>query len=99
MLQHGSDGGDGSGDGTAKRGIRDIPGPTSVPFFGSLWSTCSWLGGEYSGVEYHRASEMRMRRYGPVVRENLFRNFPLVHLFDAGDIRKVLGRPSKYPLR
>ena len=39
------------------------------------------------------------REYGPVVREEVLWNFPLVHLFDRRDIERVLRYPSAYPLR
>ena len=42
-----------------RRGVLDVPGPVAVPVFGSLWSTVSWLGGPYAGMEYHKVCEKR----------------------------------------
>ena len=49
--------------------------------------------------KYHEANEVMYREYGPVVREEVLWNFPLVHLFDRRDIERVLRYPSAYPLR
>ena len=40
--------------------------------------------------KYHVANEVMYREYGPVVREEVLWNFPLVHLFDRRDIERVL---------
>ena len=36
------------------------------------------------------ANEVMYREYGPVVREEVLWNFPLIHLFDRKDIERVL---------
>ena len=40
--------------------------------------------------KYHEANEVMYREYGPVVREEVLWNFPLIHLFDRKDIERVL---------
>ena len=40
--------------------------------------------------KYHVANEVMYREYGPVVREEVLWNFPLIHLFDRKDIERVL---------
>ncbi len=38
-------------------------------------------------------------KYGPVVKEHYFWNFPILHLYDKSDIETVLKWPSKFPIR
>jgi len=80
--------------------LLDIPGPPALPVIGAKW--CFWPSvGKYGHLQdkYHVANEVMYREYGPVVREEVLWNFPLVHLFDRRDIERVLRYPSAYPLR
>ncbi len=79
-----------------KKGIYEVPGPLGLPVIGSLWTT---MFGSYRGVQYHDANEMKLAKYGAVVRENMMFNFPLIHLFAREDIDKILRRASDFPLR
>jgi len=36
--------------------------------------------------KYHLSNQDKYQRYGPVVREEGFMNFPLIHLFHKDDI-------------
>ena len=38
-------------------------------------------------------------KYGAIVKEHFLWNYPIIHLYDKGDIEEVLKYPSKYPLR
>ncbi len=80
--------------------LLDIPGPPSLPLIGARW--CFWPRiGKYGRMadKYHEANEAMYREYGPVVREEVLWNFPLIHLFDKKDIERVLRYPSTFPLR
>ncbi|CAG9806310.1 unnamed protein product [Chironomus riparius] len=68
-----------------------IPGPLSLPFFGTKWQSIemSKLHEYYDGLN---------KNYGDVVME-LNGNFPIVSIFNRQDIDKVLSSPSQFPFR
>lgn len=74
-----------------------IPGPLALPLFGASWLYSSL--GPYTHAKYHESNADKYRRYGPVVREEVLWNFPLIHLFDKQDIETVLCYKSEYPQR
>ena len=74
-----------------------IPGPWSLPILGASWLYTSI--GPYSHVEYHTSNFDKFKKYGPVVREEVLWNYPLIHLFDATDIDTVLKYKSDTPYR
>ena len=76
---------------------RKIPGPTAIPVFGSSWLYSSF--GPYSHDKYHESNFDKFEKYGPVVREEVLWNYPLIHLFEASDIDKVLRYKSDTPFR
>ncbi|XP_040571478.1 ecdysone 20-monooxygenase [Lepeophtheirus salmonis] len=82
-----------------KNPLMNIPGPRAFPIFGSSWQYSDWWFGMYKMEKYHESNEDKYARYGPVVRENVLWNFPLIHLFEKEEIEKVLNSKSKYPLR
>lgn len=77
--------------------IADIPGPRTLPLFGASWLYSRF--GPYTMEKYHEANDDKYKRFGPVVREEVLFNFPLVHLFNKDDIEKILGQRTQYPLR
>ena len=81
----------------AKKGVNDVPGPLSFPIFGASWIYSRF--GPYENKKFHKSNEHKLKKYGPVVREGVTFNYPLIHLFDKDDIDKVLRYPSEYPLR
>ena len=48
---------------------------------------------------FHESNFDKFAQYGPVVREEVMWNFPLIHLFDASDIEKILKFKSEAPVR
>nr|AKH03534.1 cytochrome P450 314A1 [Paracyclopina nana] len=74
-----------------------IPGPFSLPILGASW-LYSWFG-PYSHENYHVSNFDKFAKYGAVVREEVLWNYPLIHLFDADDIEKILRYKSDYPYR
>ena len=75
----------------------DVPGPITFPVFGASWIYSFF--GPYDRRAFHESNEDKLVRYGPVVREGVTFNYPLVHLFHKDDIEKVLKYPSAFPLR
>merc|ERR1711899_346046 len=74
-----------------------IPGPFTIPIFGSSWLYTRF--GPYSHERYHKSNFDKFLKYGPVVREEVLWNYPLIHLYDAVDIDKVLKYKSDNPYR
>ena len=71
-------------------------GPLSLPIFGALWLYSCF--GRYTRSQYHISNEDKYARYGPVVREEGFMNFPLIHLYHKDDISTVLKFRSDMPM-
>ena len=80
------------------KGIRDVPGPKALPVFGASWIYNRVLG-LYQRKYQHLANEDQYMLYGPVVREEVIFNFPLIHLFDKEDIMRVLKSEGEFPMR
>ena len=64
--------------------------------FGALWLYSRF--GPYTRSKYHLSNEDKYKKFGPVVREEGFMNFPIVHLYHKDDITKVLKAKSDMPL-
>lgn len=71
-------------------------GPISFPIFGALWLYSRF--GPYERSKYHLSNEDKFARYGPVVRESGFMNFPLIHLYHKDDILTVTKFRSDMPM-
>ena len=39
--------------------------------------------GCYTREKYHESNDAKLREFGPVVREDVIWNFPLIHIFDS----------------
>ena len=52
-----------------------------------------------SRSKYHLSNNDKYLRYGPVVREEVFMNFPLIHLYHKDHINTVLKYRSDTPKR
>ncbi|XP_045483647.1 ecdysone 20-monooxygenase [Harmonia axyridis] len=73
-----------------------IPGPKPIPLFGTNW--LFYLG----CYNIHKIRDFYMamyKKYGPIVKQETYFNFPIYSVFERKDIEKVLKVPSKYPLR
>eukprot|EP00094_Tigriopus_californicus_P011038 TCALIF_10649-PA protein Name:"Similar to shd Ecdysone 20-monooxygenase (Drosophila melanogaster)" AED:0.09 eAED:0.09 QI:114/0.5/0.33/1/0.5/0.33/3/0/564 len=81
----------------AAKGIFDIPGPLSLPFLGSSWMYSRF--GPFTRNKYHESNDSKYASFGPVVREEVLFNFPLIHLFEKADIENVIRNESEYPMR
>ncbi|XP_069685662.1 ecdysone 20-monooxygenase isoform X1 [Periplaneta americana] len=81
-----------------RRSVRDIPGPRpALPVLGTRWIYSVF--GRYKMNQIHEAYRDMFQRYGRIIREEAFWNFPVVSLLERRDIEAVLKQPSKYPLR
>ncbi|XP_023021214.2 cytochrome P450 family 24 subfamily A member shade isoform X1 [Leptinotarsa decemlineata] len=76
--------------------VSDIPGPLSLPFFGTSWLFLSRI---YTYDKFHEFAEDIYARYGPIVKEEALFNVPVIHIFEKSDIEKVLKSNTKYPIR
>ena len=62
--------------------LSKIPGPKSLPVIGAQWMYWK-IFGIYTREKYHESNEEKLRLFGPVVREDVIWNFPLIHIFDS----------------
>lgn len=73
-----------------------IPGPYSIPFFGTSW--VHTFGG-FKLNKLHEYYKCMHQRYGPVMKEEALWNIPVISLFERRDIEKVLKSSGRYPMR
>ncbi|RZC32412.1 cytochrome P450 CYP314A1 [Asbolus verrucosus] len=78
------------------KGVRLIPGPFSLPVFGTSWI---FYSGRYTFNRLHEFYEDMHKKYGAIMKEECWCNVPVVNLFEKRDIVKVLKSGGKYPLR
>ena len=78
-------------------GPKKYPRPVVFPNFWFFWLYSRW--GPYKYDEYHKSNFEKFKKYGPVVREEVMWNFPMIHLFDSQDIDTVLKYKSDTPYR
>lgn len=76
--------------------IHDIPGPFSLPVFGTRWI---YTFGGYKLDKIPEGYKHMFKQYGNVFREEALWNVPVVSLRKRQDIELVLRQSSKYPLR
>ena len=62
--------------------LSKIPGPLSFPVIGAQWMYWKLIG-KYTYEKYHESNEEKLKLYGPVVREDVIWNFPLIHIFNS----------------
>lgn len=76
--------------------ISYIPGPYSIPFFGTSW--VHTLGG-FQLNKLHEYYKYMHSKYGPIMKEEALWNIPVISLFERRDIEKVLKSSSRFPIR
>ncbi|XP_046669599.1 ecdysone 20-monooxygenase [Homalodisca vitripennis] len=79
-----------------KKKEKKIPGPPALPVIGTRWL---YTIGYYKINKIHEVYQDLHRKFGAVVKEEALWNFPVISLFAAEDIEKVLRYPSRYPVR
>ncbi|ELU00674.1 hypothetical protein CAPTEDRAFT_206004 [Capitella teleta] len=87
----------------ADRGIhfmdeKNIPGPRSWPFVGSLYKYTPIVG-EYTFHDRDATSSKMYKKYGKIVRQEITPGIVWYHLFDPDDIETVFRNESKAPQR
>lgn len=83
---------------TSLQPFESIPGPRPLPFIGNLWRYLPIIGNYKPNTLYENA-QYNKNRYGLLVREKLFKNHSILHLFDPADIETYFGQDGKYPHR
>ncbi|XP_011263096.1 cytochrome P450 302a1, mitochondrial [Camponotus floridanus] len=68
--------------------FEDIPGPRSLPIIGTLYKYLPFIG-EYSFVKMHTNGLLKLKRYGPLVREEIVPGESVVWVFRPEDIAKI----------
>ncbi|KAI1287064.1 Mitochondrial cytochrome P450 -like protein [Halotydeus destructor] len=80
------------------KAFSNIPGPKSLPVIGNLWRYLPLIG-HYDVEKLHESGHYNLKKYGPIVREHVYGNFNIVHLFDAKHIEKVFRTEGRHPER
>lgn len=76
--------------------VSNIPGPYSVPFFGTNW--IYYFGG-FKLNKLHEYYKCMHQKYGKIMKEEALWNIPVISLFERKDIEKVLKSSGRYPIR
>ncbi|VVC29297.1 Hypothetical protein CINCED_3A009303 [Cinara cedri] len=77
--------------------LADIPGPRSLPIFGTRW--IYWKFCLYKLNAVHLAYKDMFIRYGNIIREEALWNIPIISVKDRDFIERVLRHSGKYPIR
>ncbi|KAL5235272.1 hypothetical protein ACI65C_002682 [Semiaphis heraclei] len=77
--------------------VADIPGPRSLPVFGTRW--IYWKFGLYKLNAVHLAYKDMFIRYGDIICEEALWNIPVISVKNRDFIEKVLRQNGKYPIR
>ncbi|XP_060833715.1 ecdysone 20-monooxygenase-like isoform X2 [Rhopalosiphum padi] len=77
--------------------VADIPGPRSLPVFGTRW--IYWKFGLYKLNAVHLAYKDMFIRYGDIICEEALWNIPIISVKDKDFIERVLRNSGKYPIR
>ncbi|XP_059468579.1 ecdysone 20-monooxygenase-like [Neocloeon triangulifer] len=78
--------------------LKDIPGPTPLPFFGTGWIFNRFFG-RFPLTKVHDAYKTMFREYGPIIKEEALWNYPVLSISTAQDIEKIIKIPTKSPIR
>ncbi|CAG7668693.1 unnamed protein product [Allacma fusca] len=65
--------------------LSDIPGPTTLPFFGTTLSSSG-----FGGKDLMKSNEEQVKKYGSLVKQEHYWNYPIIEVFDPDDIDKIL---------
>ncbi|KAJ9574193.1 hypothetical protein L9F63_008449 [Diploptera punctata] len=80
------------------RPFNEIPGPKSLPVIGTLWKYLPLIG-EYSFDRLHHNGFKKLKKFGPVVREEIVPGENVIWIFNPDDIEKVFRNEGRYPER
>ncbi|XP_011332052.1 cytochrome P450 302a1, mitochondrial [Ooceraea biroi] len=68
--------------------FEDIPGPRSLPIIGTLYKYLPLIG-EYSFTKLHINGLLKLKRYGPLVREEIVPGESIIWVFRPEDIAEI----------
>ncbi|GFS58087.1 probable cytochrome P450 49a1 [Trichonephila inaurata madagascariensis] len=80
------------------RSFDEMPGPKPLPIIGNLWRYFPIIG-NYSFERIHKTYAKLHEEYGPIVKEKVFGDRTLVHVFDPYDMYKVYQSGGNSPIR
>ncbi|XP_076652888.1 cytochrome P450 302a1, mitochondrial isoform X1 [Halictus rubicundus] len=75
------------------RPFRDVPGPKSFPVIGTLYKYLPVIG-EYSFARLYDSGLRKLKRFGPLVREEIVPNVNLVWVYKPEDIAEIFKAES-----
>ncbi|KAG7167935.1 Cytochrome P450 302a1-like [Homarus americanus] len=80
------------------RPFGEIPGPRSLPIIGTLYHYLPVIG-QYTFSRLHHTGLLKLKQFGPIVRERLVGDVTLLLLFDPRDIETMYSTEGRYPMR
>ncbi|XP_075233158.1 cytochrome P450 302a1, mitochondrial-like isoform X2 [Lycorma delicatula] len=78
--------------------FNEIPGPKSLPVVGTLWQYLPYIG-EYQLDNLAKNGLLKLREYGPVVREDILPGVSIIWVYTPEDIETVYRCEGRYPER
>src|SRR5207247_1079639 len=78
--------------------FKSIPGPKGLPIIGNIWRYLPLIG-DYNTERMDQTGMINYRKYGPIVRENVFGHLNIVHLFDPNDMQVLFAKEGRWPER
>lgn len=76
----------------------EMPGPKGLPLIGNVWRYLPVIG-KYRADRLDMTGLMLYHEFGPIVREHVFRDLNVVHLFDPNDMEAMFRMEGRYPER
>ncbi|XP_031849352.1 cytochrome P450 302a1, mitochondrial [Nomia melanderi] len=73
--------------------FRDIPGPKSLPIIGTLYKYLPIIG-EYNFTKLYGSGVKKLKRFGPLVREEIVPNVNVVWVYRPEDIAEIFRAES-----
>ncbi|KAK0174866.1 hypothetical protein PV327_010587 [Microctonus hyperodae] len=81
------------------RKFEDIPGPKSLPIIGTMYKYLPYIG-EYDMNKLHKTGAIKLKHYGPLVREEMVPGVNIVWVFRPDDIEEIFrAEAGFYPER
>ncbi|XP_078044253.1 cytochrome P450 302a1, mitochondrial [Augochlora pura] len=75
------------------RPFGDVPGPKSLPIIGTLYKYLPGIG-EYSFTELYDSGLKKLKRFGPLVREEIVPNVNVLWIYRPEDIAEIFKAES-----
>ncbi|KPM11882.1 hypothetical protein NH340_JMT08265 [Sarcoptes scabiei] len=80
------------------KSFEEIPGPRSLPFIGNLWRYYPLIG-QYDLDHQDLNGHYNLKRYGKFVREEINKEFKILHIFDPKDMESMFNQQNISPYR